>query len=949
MRVQTPPDPHTRQHPSAPPTPRGRPGPPGRTPSRPRHHGSPPRPKSYWPALAALSLLCAVAAGVGYVLLVHGEVGVAIHDLRYDPRGLSVRELALVVLCVSIPLATGLFCFLLGAQTVRLLRISRYLRRLHKYTGQRLRDSAPLYERGILPRVQPVPAHPAAQVPADRLTRDALVPQRMLSAGGPVMLTGEAGSGKSTALLSLAYELSRPSHLLGIFLRRRRLPVLVPLASHALDMADPQHPGPTVADLQAQVARYGSPGLAARLPRRLHHGRVLLLCDSLSDIALGMQSHVLRHLVHLAGAPANRRDVPLIVTRAGALGGAFPAFIAGDDAVPWQHWQMATLAPDEVTRVVGSAIKGTAARKSAQQARQLVAELPALRLDRAVTKPAALLAYTTLCTRETAMPYGRAALVDHALDVACAAAAADVLPAVPLRDTLATLASALANADVRAVPLPPGVRLGDALADWLAAHRPYSPLATIKSGPLAIAPEDAQVCCLAALKAGLLVVSSDDASITFANSLVEAACAAAWLRLADDSNSPFDPGLLRPRWALPVILWIATARDPGTITRRLLPLANARPESHNTLALATTVAQARPTRATAATLALAGLTATFASLVSLFQGDGGDHAFQIAAYERRLREVLDGVLDVLTLDPDPTLLVRTAQAVEGEVGDDLAADIAYLASYTTLSRLARAQLLTILGLLASPLALTALVEHLSDRDPTLRSAVNRGFALIGSAAVPILQQKLAGADEWTRTRAREAIDAISAATIAAGATAPERAVRALSAPDPRQRAAAALTLGALRAVGASQALIDRLDDPDVQVRMAALEALGTLVDPSALDALRSHMDDPEPAVRAAIAETLGAYRDSSLLADLAVLLGDGDGAVRAAAATAMGVLGDGQAVGELLAHRDDPDPRTHAAVAGALRRLGDAPEGGVIRGTMAPLLMGTDSPRADVG
>ncbi len=107
------------------------------------------------------------------------------------------------------------------------------------------------------------------------------------------------------------------------------------------------------------------------------------------------------------------------------------------------------------------------------------------------------------------------------------------------------------------------------------------------------------------------------------------------------------------------------------MTRRLLPLAVARPESHNTLALAAAVAQARPTSAAAATLALGGLTAAIAPAVSSFQMESGDHGFEIARFERRLREVLDGVLGVLTHDPDPTLLARAVQTVEGEGGDEL--------------------------------------------------------------------------------------------------------------------------------------------------------------------------------------------------------------------------------------------------------------------------------------
>lgn len=889
----------------------------------------------YWPTLVALSLLCALLVVLVFLIVARVDLTTAVADLLRDPQSLSMRELALLVLSISSPLAAALTSYLIGAQVVRLLRISLYLRRLHAYSERRLRDGAPLYKRGIPPRVLPVSAGESASLPPQQATVSGLPVQRLLSAGGPVLLTGEAGSGKTAALLTLAHELTRPSALLPVFLGRRRLPVLVPLSAMAGTHGEVLHVGPYLADLQAQVARYGSAGLAARLPRWLGNGRILLLCDSLSDVSLGLQSHVLQRLAQLCGA-SRWRGVPLVVARAGTLGEAFPNFLAAD-ASNWRHWRVAPLPNDDVLRIAQSSAGPGGARRPAQQQRQLRDDLQARRLDRALDKPSYLLSYTALRSRERPIPYGRAALIEQALDAACASAETDELPAEALRDTLATLASALANADMRAVPLSRGLRLGEALAGWLAAHRPYSPLLALKSGPLAIPPEVAQACCIAALKAGLLVVTSDDAGITFANSLVEAACAAAWLRSADDGASPFDPGLLRPRWTLPVILWTATAPDPGIVTRRLLPLASARPESHNTLALATVVAQARPTSAAAASLALGGLTAAVAPAVSSFQMDGGDHGFEIARFERRLREVLDGVLEVLTRDPDPTLLTRAVQTVEGEGGDELAADIAYLAGFSALSRLARAQLLTVLGLLASPLALTALVAHLADRDPTLRSAVNRGFALRGTATVPVLQQQLTSPDEWSRARAREALDAVGAATKVDGGTAAQRAVRGLTSPDPRERAAAALTLGALRSYGAADALTGRLGDPDAHVRIATLEALGNLVDPTVLDALRAAADDHDPAVRAALAETFGAYRDATVLADLVTLLGDSDGSVRAAAATALGVLGDGRAVHPLIARRDDPDPHTQAAVAGALRRLGDTPEAG-ISSTLIPRL-----------
>src|SRR5262249_52243371 len=156
------------------------------------------------------------------------------------------------------------------------------------------------------------------------------------------------------------------------------------------------------------------------------------------------------------------------------------------------------------------------------------------------------------------------------------------------------------------------------------------------------------------------------------------------------------------------------------------------------------------------------------------------------------------------------------------------------------SRLARAQLISILGLLASPLAIGALVEHLADRDPTLRSAVIRGFTFTGSRGIGALQRQLASDSEWIRARAREAVDGVSAAQLADGHTAQQRAVHVLTSPDPSARAAAAETLGALQAHDAVDGLVGRLGDADAQVRGAALRALAKLADPAALPALRQH-------------------------------------------------------------------------------------------------------------
>ncbi len=245
MAAQTKPDASGRKRTSAPPAPApgGATRMPAASAARPlvEARGAPaqertPRMTAYWTTLSALSLLCALLVVLVFLIVAHSDLAAAVSDLRRDPQSLSLRELALLVLSISTPLAAALTSYLSASLAVRLLRISLYLRRLHAYTEQRLRDGAPLYQRGIPPRVEPVSAAENAGPPAQRSASPGLPAQRLLSAGGPVLLTGEAGSGKTTALLALAYELSRPSALLPVFLGRRRLPVLVPLARWPVPM-----------------------------------------------------------------------------------------------------------------------------------------------------------------------------------------------------------------------------------------------------------------------------------------------------------------------------------------------------------------------------------------------------------------------------------------------------------------------------------------------------------------------------------------------------------------------------------------------------------------------------------------------------------------------------------------------------------------------------------------
>jgi HEAT repeat protein len=885
-------------------------------PRRPRAE----RVSTYRPTLVTLALLCALLALLVLLIAQHAELGSAAHAFLRNPSSLAPREIALLTLAGAIPLAAAIAAYVIAAQAVRLLRIWLYLARLHAYVGRRLRTAAPLYSRGLSPRLQRIGRHGASP-------GESLPVRQVLRARAPVLLSGEAGSGKTTALLSLSYELTRRRATLPVFFGRQPLPVLVPLAGYAADLHGAA--GPQLTYLQRQVARYGSPGLTTRLPRLLRQGRVLLLCDSLSDVPVGTQGRILEDL---ALVPPAGSGPSVILARTATLGATVPEYID----IEWEHWRVAPLSTDDVLRTAQAALPRATPRRSSQRGYDLRQELQRHRLDRALRTPALLLALTSVAPERSAdapLPDGRAALLMDATEAACAREATPDLPAEHLAVTLGALASALAHADQRAVPLAPGLRLGDAVATWMAQHRPYSPLRSAQSGPLSVPAEVAHACCLAGLRAGILAVTSDDSGLTFAHSLAEAAFAVRWLRATDDGASPFDTGLLRPRWVLPIILWTATAPDPGTITRRLLPLLltpdeprkEAHAETRRTVAPAAHATSPRLSRPAGAALALAGIAAAVAPTLSAALADGDRHDLEIARFERRLREVLDAVLELLA--PQHPALLTAVQSVESIVGDDLAADIAYLASVDGFSGLARAQLISLLGLLASPLALSALQDHLADKDPTLRSAVSRGFALAGGRGVAALQGQLSSQNNWVRARASEILDGISAAQLADATSAHLRAVHALASDDPAARAAAAETLGALQAHDTVDALSGRLADPDPAVRLAALGALAKLANPAALPILREQVRHHEPAFRAALAEALGGYHDPMLIPDLSLLLEDSDPGVRTAAAAALGMMRDPRAATPLQQRRGDPDPRVQAAIASALRRLSTGREG----------------------
>jgi HEAT repeat protein len=134
------------------------------------------------------------------------------------------------------------------------------------------------------------------------------------------------------------------------------------------------------------------------------------------------------------------------------------------------------------------------------------------------------------------------------------------------------------------------------------------------------------------------------------------------------------------------------------------------------------------------------------------------------------------------------------------------------------------------------------------RDPARRRAAVDLLGEMGDVARELLV-------DWIEDVDAEAGEAAGRALAAAGAEA--WLVEQLRHRRPDRRRRAVLALGAMRAVGALSALVDRLHDPDAGVRAAAATTLGAIADPRAAEPLkRAFVSDPDMGVVAAIEPAL---------------------------------------------------------------------------------------------
>ncbi|MGH9868791.1 MAG: HEAT repeat domain-containing protein [Candidatus Polarisedimenticolia bacterium] len=263
----------------------------------------------------------------------------------------------------------------------------------------------------------------------------------------------------------------------------------------------------------------------------------------------------------------------------------------------------------------------------------------------------------------------------------------------------------------------------------------------------------------------------------------------------------------------------------------------------------------------------------------------------------------------------------------------------------------------------------ALLRHVKDRDPLLRSWVARGLGASKDDASTQALLELAGDGDW-RVRVN-AFNGLKARPVAAGpsrwsvyeaalsGSMPAVAVSALSSLEsyegpeadaalraalsdarPRWREVAALVLGARAPDGAAEALEPLASDPVWSVRARAAEALALAKAPARVAAMAA---DNDGRVRSVALEALRRLKSAEGTAPLTAGLADQDLFVRATAMSALPFPGQSPAaaaeaaVAGYRAARDDRQNDARLAALEAMARSGgDAGRAGVEEGLKDP-------------
>jgi HEAT repeat protein len=810
---------------------------------------------------------------------------------------------AWVATFVLAPLVVAAMTTTLAWAAIQYIRVVAYTRALRGYIGRELtRDGLDSGRRMV--SLRSTGAHDG---------RSGNAAQRLASLPRALLL-GDEGAGKSLTLLAVALRETSLRYSARVALGLAPLPTPIWLPGLANVLAAGMDPD---AYLAAWFRRSGANGLAARVPQLLRRGALALLCDDYDMLDADGRSRIADTLEGWRRASKNRLRLIVACDR-----GVFERDLDSLDALAeFPIERLDPLKPDNIARAF---FKSTPEQRSTLNPTVYVSAALDRPIGPALTTPALARALAECYEADQPPSLGLGQLLRQQLIVRRERALARLEPTerdgVDVALIWGALAASLIAAQRGYLSLDSALLMGEAAATWFTEHPPLMPVSFALQEEVTFETATLERALKAGVEAGVLRREVDGLGLTFSHPLLRKSAAAYWLEAQDNGLGRLNSELLAEEWITPVLFWAGARNDSLDLAQRIYRLTQS-PES---VARRTRFLRSADVAPVALALGLSVALVGGASWLLAQSASGSRDTRRWFAMQQELRDLLDATAITAANDVLRPSLMRALRQANGQVGPTFEASLDALIRLETLDRLARAQLVLLLGLLATPYALQRLLAIMGLPDITLRQAARQALLYAGAEAIPTLQA-LAGKQTATelRERANEALRLTMAATPEAPEIAGIAAISGLNSADPQQRRAAVTTLSAIRASDALDALIARLGDTNIDVRLAATQALAQLGAADGLAALRkyAHAQTTPAALRRAIAEALGANPEPQSVATLLELLRDRESIVRAAAATALGAQGDSRAIGPLREAASDVDPWVNQAAQAAVRRL----------------------------
>ncbi|WIG57299.1 MAG: hypothetical protein OJF49_000043 [Ktedonobacterales bacterium] len=659
----------------------------------------------------------------------------ALHALRRNASPIFSGNLVFLSMFLLIPLVSCTIVLVVTPLAVHALRVLLYAHRLHRYLDQYLRVYAPLWRLGVEPYGTTFSASGQAQIRGQDASSKAL--SDILKALPYVQLIGDSGTGKSLSLLIYAHHLTRRRSIASLIWGRSPLPLLLSLSNG--DFSEQSGPSLLTRLLMEQIAVFGTSGLVSEMPNVLRRSHIAILCDGLDKIPVQMRHSFCKELASIAAQPGKQRVVTTChlqsylenPTSCRALHSFERVMIGG---MPLRAVDSVMCSPKT------GGVRGKGGASAFDE--QLVGHA----LDAVISVPAYLDQVRRLRLAEQALPYGRNELSQIFVEAVSHEMATDTMPAERIRHVLADFAITLIETGADGIPLLHYTSPGVAIWMWLRDHGPSSQEDACADLDMSAAETLVQ----RAYAVGVFCLSASGLQVGFANSVIQASFAAHWLATNFEHAKSIDPNYMHARWHMPFALWSALPSAPANIASLVLELAND-PLTAALYADLPSQADVYPT------LLSVSLMTGIERMTNFAARSAADPAFQRGAdiAEQQLRGTLDQMQRYISDQEHAERMVANLHIVERASGVSLLAGIDFLVCRSQISRLARGQLIMLLGLIGSRAALGSLMELMRDPDVVIRQAIGQALAIVGDKAEPMLRRGLKHVDVRVRVHSAE--------------------------------------------------------------------------------------------------------------------------------------------------------------------------------------------------